>query len=72
MSMLEDFMTSQEAAQTLNKTSRQITGLCKKGDLTGAIKHGGIWLIPKLAIEIYSRTKARNIYYRKDTHYDQQ
>lgn len=72
MSMLEDFMTSQEASQTLNKTSRQITGLCQKGDLIGAIKHGGIWLIPKLSIEIYSKTKARSKYYRKGNHNDQQ
>ena len=62
MLMLDDFMTSAEAGEELKMTSRQMTGLCVKGELFGAVKRGGIWLIPKVSVEIYGRTKKRKQY----------
>ena len=62
MSVLDDFLTSEEAGKELNLTSRQMTGLCVKGELFGAVKRGGIWLIPKLSVYIYGKTKKRKQY----------
>lgn len=56
---IEDLLTSQEAGKVLGLTPRQITGLCNSRELPGAIKRGNVWLIPKISVEIYWKTKQR-------------
>ena len=51
--MLDDFMTSKEAAEYLKRSDSLMRKLCKSGKLTGAVKAGNTWLIPKASIMGY-------------------
>jgi len=54
-----DWMTPQEAAEIWGITERRIQSLCSLGAITGAIKKGRMWLIPKGAKKpVDGRTKA--------------
>lgn len=65
--MIEDYMTTQEAAEYLDYKPEYICNLCSKGKLPGAQKMGKrIWVIPKEAVYGYkpglqgfAATKAR-------------
>lgn len=52
--MLNDFMTSKEAAEYLKRSDSLMRKLCKSGKLTGAVKAGNTWLIPKSSIIGYT------------------
>lgn len=43
---MKDYITVEEAAKKWRLTPRSIQLLCKDGQLTGAIKQVGIWLVP--------------------------
>lgn len=51
--MIEDFMTSKEAAEYLKRSDSMMRNLCRKGKLPGAVKAGNTWLIPKASIVGY-------------------
>jgi len=54
-----DWITPQEAAEIWGITERRIQSLCSLGVITGAIKKGRMWLIPKGAKKpVDGRTKA--------------
>ena len=52
--MLDDFMTSKEAAEYLKRSDSLMRKLCKSGKLIGAVKAGNTWLIPKASIMGYT------------------
>lgn len=52
--MFENFMTSKEAAQSLNRSDSMIRKLCKSGKLSGAVKVGNTWLIPQKSVKEYT------------------
>ncbi len=41
-----EYLSSEEVAQKWGISARRVTTLCKDGRIDGAIKKGGIWLIP--------------------------
>lgn len=41
-----EYLTSEEIAQRWDISSRRVTTLCKNGRIDGAIRKGGMWLIP--------------------------
>lgn len=44
-----DFMTTKEAARKWEVTERMVQYYCKAGQIAGAVKLAGVWLIPKEA-----------------------
>lgn len=54
--MLENIMSTMEAAHFLKLTQRRVAGLCAIGELAGAIKIGQTWAIPKLSVQVYATT----------------
>ena len=52
-----NFLTTKEAADLLNLTTRRISGLCASGDLSGAFREGRRWQIPKNAIESFKNNR---------------
>ena len=42
-----DYLTTDEVAEIWGITRRRVNVLCDEGRITGAIKKGKIWLIPK-------------------------
>lgn len=51
--MFEGFLTVNEAANIINKTTRHIARLCSNGELNGAQKVGKMWFIPLTTIQDY-------------------
>ena len=41
-----EYLTSEEIAKRWNLSARRVTTLCKDGRIDGAIRKGGVWLIP--------------------------
>ena len=53
-----DWMTPQETAEIWGITERRVQSLCSSGKITGAIRKGRMWLIPKEAKKpVDGRTK---------------
>lgn len=52
-----NFLTTKEAADLLNLTTRRISGLCASGDFSGAFREGRRWQIPKNAIESFKNNR---------------
>ena len=48
---LEKYITANEAAKIIKKTSDYVRKLCANGEIEGAIKFGSAWIIPREAIE---------------------
>lgn len=42
-----DYLTVREAAEKWGVTSRMATYYCEQGRISGALKKGNLWLIPK-------------------------
>lgn len=42
-----DYMTTREAAKKWDISDRRVLQYCNAGRIPGAVKIGGIWLIPK-------------------------
>lgn len=42
-----DYMTVETAAEVWGISKRRVQVLCASGRIDGAIKHGGVWAIPK-------------------------
>lgn len=42
-----DYITAEEAAEKWGISRRRVQILCSEGRVEGAIKHGGVWAIPK-------------------------
>ena len=54
-----DWMTPQQAAEQWGITDRRIQALCANGQISGAVRLGRGWLIPKsVSKPIDGRTKA--------------
>ncbi len=56
-----EFISAQEAAQTMGVTVRRVQQMCLKGEFNGAYKQGKSWLVPKNAVKsavIISDSKA--------------
>ena len=54
-----DWITTKEAAELWNVTTRQVQLLCDRGKVVGATRLGDIWVIPKgVQKPIDGRTKA--------------
>ena len=49
----DEIKTTYEAAQILQMTQRNVTGICKRGEFPQAFKKGKTWLIPYEDIKIY-------------------
>lgn len=43
---MRDYLTSQQAADSLGLTRRRIRQLCESGQIAGAVKLGRDWMIP--------------------------
>lgn len=43
---MRDYLTSQQAAESLGLTRRRIRQLCESGQIAGAVKLGRDWMIP--------------------------
>jgi hypothetical protein len=43
---MADMIRAKEAAQRWGLTERRITGMCRNGKITGAVKKGGLWYVP--------------------------
>lgn len=54
-----EYLTSEEIAQRWDISSRRVTTLCKNGRIDGAIRKGGIWLIPDDAQKPESMKRGR-------------
>ena len=52
-----DYIDSVEAARLLEVTDARIRRLCLDGRFQGAIKAGKSWLIPKIAVENFTRLR---------------
>lgn len=46
-----DDYTTKEASEILEVTPQRVSGLCRGGILEGAFQRGGVWWIPKKAVE---------------------
>lgn len=44
-----DYITAEVAAKDWGISKRRVQVLCAEGRVDGAIKHGGVWAIPKEA-----------------------
>ena len=55
MSVLEDFMTVEDAAKALSVDRTRVTLLCRQGRFEGAMKASGVWLIPRSSVENHKR-----------------
>lgn len=42
-----NYITADEAAKKWHISVRRVQILCSKGRVEGAVKHGGVWAIPK-------------------------
>ena len=51
---IEEYAGINEAAQILGVSKNQIKVLCRSGKLPGAVKHGGIWMIPRQSLHDYT------------------
>ena len=68
---LEKYITANDAAKIMSKTSDYVRKLCAKGEIVGAIKFGSVWLIPKDAIEKFT-PKLRGFALVKKKYLDEQ
>jgi hypothetical protein len=50
---LEEMLTTDQAAQMLDRDKTHVALLCRRGKLQGAKKIGRDWVIPKVSIENY-------------------
>ena len=55
MSVLEDFLTVEDAAKMLSVDRTRVTLLCRQGRFPGAMKASGVWLIPRSSVENHKR-----------------
>ena len=55
--ILNDYVGQVKAAEMLGLSISRISQLCKQSRFDDAIKIGGAWLIPKIAIENFTRRK---------------
>ena len=46
-----DYMYVKKAAKLLQLSERQVRKMCRLGDLPGAYRDGGYWLIPRVDVE---------------------
>lgn len=46
---MADFMFVKDAAALWNISERQVSGLCSRGKIPGAVKQGRSWMIPTTA-----------------------
>ena len=44
--MAQKFITIEQAARRIGTTARYVQMLCKEGDVKGAKKFGGAWMVP--------------------------
>ncbi len=51
---IKDFISVEEAVKISGYKKRNITYLCNKGDLPGAVMIGHCWLIPRKSVEEYT------------------
>ena len=56
-----DYLTTAEAGKKWNITRRRVNVLCDEGRIDGAIKKGGIWLVPDNAEKPRDGRTLRNI-----------
>lgn len=54
--MEHDYLSTHEAAQQLGMSQRWITLLIERGQMR-ALRVGGVWILPRDAIEDYMRTR---------------
>ena len=56
---IDEYITSSEAAQLINKAPSMIARLCQTEKLPGAKKIGKTWLIPRESVLNYSPERGR-------------
>ena len=62
MGLESELMTTAEAATKWGITTRRVQVLCEKGKVSGAVRLGGTWIIPKTTLKpIDGRTKAARL-----------
>jgi hypothetical protein len=44
--MAQKFITTEQAARRIGTTARYVQMLCKDGEVKGAKKFGGAWMVP--------------------------
>jgi hypothetical protein len=50
-------VSTRQASDALGITMRMVRWLCERGRLKGAALIGGVWIIPRKALELYVPTK---------------
>ena len=50
MSVFEDFVSVEDAADMLNIDRSRVTRLCRQGRFNGAVKVSRVWLIPRVTV----------------------
>ena len=48
-----EYITCAEASKILKNSPRRIQQMCKNGEISGAVKQGKSWMIPKESIDSY-------------------
>ena len=54
-----DYMTTIEASQKWNISTRRITTLCNEGRIAGAVLMGRTWIIPKNVLKPVEQKRGR-------------
>lgn len=52
-----DYISTSEAAELTGYDLSYIGALCKQGKLTGAMRKGGAWLIPRISMLAYGKKR---------------
>lgn len=55
--LINSYLTAPEAAEFLGLTRNRIGRLCLQGRFEGAVKKNRFWLIPREAVENYTRLR---------------
>lgn len=54
---ITDYISTIEAAEMSGYDPSHLCALCRQGKLTGAMRKGGAWLIPRISILAYGRKR---------------
>ena len=51
-----EYITSKEAAEILEISTKRVVGLCNDGRLNGAVRKGRVWKIPRESVLLYQHS----------------
>ena len=57
--MLDNLLTTAEAGELLGRSAVALRQACERDRIPGAVKKGGVWLIPRSAAVAYGKNAKR-------------